>query len=728
MHGTAEKLISLRCLWGGMSRDDPPGNDGAYRGRTGNHLVHEKSPYLLQHAQNPVEWYPWGEEAFSRARQEDRPVFLSIGYATCHWCHVMAHESFEDHEVAELLNEGFICIKVDREERPDIDNVYMGVSQLMTGQGGWPLTIVMTPDKRPFFAATYIPKESRFSMTGLMTLLPRITGAWQQQREDLLQAADKIVDSLQPPAETIPPGKSETEILDDAYEDLLLQFDPEYGGFGTAPKFPTPHTLLFLMRYGKRTGKKRALAMVEKTLDAMQRGGICDQLGGGFHRYSTDAKWRVPHFEKMLYDQALLLMAYTEAFQITRNETYRKTAEEIIRYVQRDLTTSDGAFLSAEDADSPGGEGAFYAWTTGEMKDILGEGDAALATLVYSITESGNFQNPELGPGNNLLYRSRSLPEIARALSIPDQEMKARMETIRTKLFAVRQQRARPSCDDKVLADWNGLFIAALAQASRVFDNPQYLAAAERAIGFIFAHMRDTKGGLFHRFRDGEAAIDGFADDYAFTIHALVELYETGFNEKYLAAAVSLNEYLVRHFRDETDGGFFTVADTSEPLIVKKKEAYDGALPSGNSVSFLNLLHLGGLTGSPEYSEKASALHRFFQRAVSMSPASHAWFLCGLLYATGPSQEIVIAGDPESPDTMMHLSVIRTFYLPSVLVLLKPTGERGSLVRKLAPFTADYTMKDGKATVYFCTGHACSAPVTDPQKLREMLESVHQEK
>jgi uncharacterized protein YyaL (SSP411 family) len=604
----------------------------------------------------------------------------------------------------------------------------MGVSQLMTGQGGWPLTIVMTPDKKPFFAATYIPKESRFSMTGLLTLLPRITGAWQQQREDLLQAADKILGALKSSAETIPSVKSETEILDDAYDDLLLQFDPEYGGFGTAPKFPTPHTLLFLMRYGDRTGKKRALAMVEKTLDAMQRGGICDQLGGGFHRYSTDAKWRVPHFEKMLYDQALLLMAYTEAFQITRNETYRKTAEEIIEYVQRDLTTPGGAFLSAEDADSPGGEGAFYAWTTGEMKDVLGEEDAALAALVYSTTESGNFQNPELGPGNNLLYRSRSLTEIARALSIPDQEIKARMETIRTKFFTARQNRARPSCDDKVLADWNGLFIAALAQASSVFDNPRYLEAAERAMQFIFSHMLDTKGGLFHRFRDGEAAIDGFADDYAFTIHALVELYETGFKKKYLSAALSLNEYLVRHFRDEKDGGFFTVADTSEQLILKKKETYDGAIPSCNSVAFLNLLRLGGLTGSTEHTERAASLQRFFQHAVSRSPASHAWFLCGVLYATGPSQEIVIVGEPESPDTMMHLSVIREFYLTSLLVLLKMPGERGSLIGQLAPFTADYTMKDGKATVYFCTGHACSAPVTDSQELRKMLEKSAQER
>ena len=710
-----------------MSREDPPGNGEADRGKAGNHLVHEKSPYLLQHAQNPVDWYPWGEEAFSRARQEDKPVFLSIGYATCHWCHVMAHESFEDPEVSELLNEGFVCIKVDREERPDIDSVYMGVSQLMTGQGGWPLTIVMTPDKKPFFAATYIPKESRFSMTGLLTLLPRITGAWREQREGLLQAADKIVDSLQQPEPTIS-SQAGKGMLDEAYDDLLLQFDPEYGGFGTAPKFPTPHTLLFLMRFGNRTGKKRALAMVEKTLDAMQRGGICDQLGGGFHRYSTDAKWHVPHFEKMLYDQALLLMAYTEAFQITRNETFRKTAEDIIEYVQRDLTTSEGAFLSAEDADSPGGEGAFYAWTTMEMKEILGEEDANLAALMYSATKSGNFQNPDLGPGNNLLYRSRSLQDIAKALSIPERDIKARMESIRTKLFTARQQRARPSCDDKVLADWNGLFIAALAQASRVFDNPHYMVAAERAMQFIFSRMMDTKGGLVHRFRNDEASIGGFADDYAFTIHALVELYEAGFDEKYLSAALSLHEHLVSHFWDEKNGGFFTVADTSEPLILKKKETYDGALPSSNSVSFLNMLQLGGLTGNSDYTEKAAALHRFFQHSVSRSPASHAWFLCGLLYATGPSQEVVIVGEPESPDTQMHLSVIRAFYLPSVLVLLKPAGERGSQVRQIAPFTADYTMNDGKATVYFCTGHTCSTPVTDPHELREMLETIPLEK
>jgi uncharacterized protein len=723
-YGTSEKLISLRFPWECMSHEDPRRRDIPDERKKGNHLVHEKSPYLLQHAQNPVDWYPWGEEAFSRAVREDRPVFLSVGYATCHWCHVMAHESFEDPEVAELLNKGFVCIKVDREERPDIDSVYMGVCQLMTGQGGWPLTIVMTPDKKPFFAATYIPKESRFSMTGLLTLLPRITSAWHIQRQDLLRSTDKILDALQPAAGAISSDEPGSGTLDEAYEDLLLQFDPEYGGFGNAPKFPTPHTLLFLMRYGNRTGKKRALAMVEKTLDEMQNGGICDQLGGGFHRYSTDAKWRVPHFEMMLYDQALLLMAYTEAFQITRNERYRKTAEGIIGYVLRDLTSPDGAFHSAEDADSLGGEGAFYVWTTGEIKEVLGDEDAAFATLAYGVTESGNFQSPELGPGKNLLYRTQSGSEIAGTLSIPDQDFKARLESIRARLFSMRQQRARPSCDDKVLTDWNGLFIAALAQASRVFESPQYLAAAERAMQFIFSHMLNAEGRLSHRFRDGEAGIDGFADDYTFIIHALIELYETGFDEKYLSAACSLNEYLVLHFQDETDGGFFTVADSSEPLILKKKETYDGALPSCNSVSFSNLLRLGRLTGNPGYTEKAAALSRFFQRAVTGSPSAHSWFLCGLFYATGPSQEVVIVGEPESQDTMTLVSATRAYYLPSVMVLLRPAGERGSIISQLAPFTTDYAMKDGKATAYLCTSHSCSSPVTDSQEIRKLLENA----
>ena len=705
-----------------MSRDDPPGTHETDPGKTGNRLVHEKSPYLIQHAQNPVDWYPWGEEAFSRAKKEDKPVFLSIGYATCHWCHVMAHESFEDQEVAELLNEEFVCIKVDREERPDIDSVYMGVCQMMTGQGGWPLTIVMTPDKKPFFAATYLPKESRFSLTGLLALLPRITRAWREQREELLLSADKILDALQPSADGTSSGQTGSEVLDEAYEELLLQFDPEYGGFGNAPKFPTPHSLLFLMRYWQRTGKKRALTMVEKTLDEMQKGGICDQLGGGFHRYSTDKKWRVPHFEKMLYDQALLLMAYTEAFQITRNETYQKTAEGIIMYVMRDLTSPYGAFLSAEDADSPEGEGAFYSWTTVEIKDVLGDKDAALAILVYNITEQGNFQNPELGPGKNLLYSTQSLAEVAGALAIPLQDLEARLESIQTRLFAVRQQRVRPSCDDKVLADWNGLFIGALAQASRVFDIPAYLAAAERAMQFILSSMQAAEGGLCHRFRDGETGINGFADDYAFIIHALIELYEAGFDEKYLSAACSLHGYLVRHFRDETAGGFFTIADSSEPLILRKKEIYDGALPSCNSVSFLNLLRLGGLTGDPGYAENAASLDHFFQRAVSRSPSAHSWFLCGILYATGPSQEVVIAGEPEASDTIQLVSSIRAFYLPSLLVLLRPAGERGSLINQLAPFIADYPMQDKRATAYFCTGHSCSRPVTDVGELRKMLD------
>jgi len=706
-----------------MSREETPENRRAGRGKTGNHLIQEKSPYLLQHAQNPVDWYPWGEEAFSRARQEDKPVFLSIGYATCHWCHVMAHESFEDHEVADQLNASFICIKVDREERPDIDSVYMSVCQLMTGQGGWPLTIVMTPERKPFFAATYIPKESRFSMTGLLTLLPRITRVWGQQREDLLRSADTIIGTLQHPPSDISRTHPEPDLPDEAYEDLLLQFDPEYGGFGSAPKFPTPHTLLFLMRFWKKTGKQRALAMVEKTLDAMRSGGICDQLGGGFHRYSTDEKWRVPHFEKMLYDQALLLMAYTEAFQITRNDVYRNTAEMLIGYVLRDLTTSEGAFFSAEDADSPGGEGAYYAWTMSEIREVLGTGAADLAARYYHVSESGNFQNPELGPGKNLLFITQSFQEIARTFATSEQDISNQIESIRSNLLTARQKRARPPRDDKVLTDWNGLFIAALARASWVFECPFYLAAAEKAIDWILLHMRTSDGGLFHRFGEGEAGIDGFADDYAFTIHALVELYEAGFQERYLSAAIDLNNYFFRHFHDEKEGGFFTTGDMSEPLIIKRKETHDGALPSGNSVSFLNLLRLGSLTGNPEYTEKAAALHRFFLRTLRSSPSASTWFLSGLLYADGPSQEIVIVGAPDSPDTKKHLAAIQDLYLPSLVVLLKPAGDEGSRISLHAPFTKDYRMKDGVATVYLCMSHACSPPVTDPRELYKMLDT-----
>ena len=708
-----------------MREEDPladPCGDGSSRMQ--NRLIHEKSPYLLQHAKNPVDWYPWGDEAFSRAVSEDKPIFLSIGYATCHWCHVMAHESFEDAEVAAVLNRDFIAIKVDREERPDIDSVYMTVCQQMAGQGGWPLTIVMTPDKKPFFAATYIPKETRFSMMGLLTLLPRITLMWKERRSDLISSGDRVIAqiaSLSISSSEIQPGEN---LLDEGYNSLLIQSDPVNGGFGNAPKFPTPHTLLFLLRYGSRKNNSRAFAMVEKTLKAIRTGGIYDHLGGGIHRYSTDAQWRVPHFEKMLYDQALLVMACTEAYQVTGNPEYKKTVEEIIGYVMRALHSPEGAFFSAEDADTPEGEGAFYVWTLKEFEHILGKEDAAHAAMVFGLSPQGNYQDSERGSGYNILLRKLPLENIAVSLQIPEPELEMRIESICSRLLAAREQRVRPSLDDKVLSDWNGLFIAALAQAGRVFDNQTYVNGAKTAMQFILTRMRIDDGGLLHRYRDGDAAITGFADDYAFIINALIELYETIFDEHYLATALKLNEYFVEHFNDTQNGGFFTVSDTAEALIIRKKEIYDGAIPSCNSVAFMNLIRLSRLTGDASLEENASALSRCFAGTVNQSPSAYTWFLCGLDQLVQP-HEIVIVGDAGAEDTKELILALRSKYLPSVMVMQFAPGAQAEALTDLAPFTRNLSMIDGKATAYVCSGHACSLPVTDPEAILAQIDLMN---
>ena len=708
-----------------MPQERPPGpvrDTPDTRAKRPNRLGHEKSPYLLQHADNPVDWYPWGDEAFNRAKEEDKPIFLSIGYSTCHWCHVMAHESFEDPGIAALLNEHFICIKVDREERPDIDSIYMTACQQMTGQGGWPLTIVMTPERKPFFAATYIPGKSRFGMTGLDSLLPRFVTLWRERRDDVYASADGVASMVQHPSHTpreaTVPGM---DLLRQGYDELAGTFDPVSGGFGRAPKFPSPHTLMFLLRYWKRTGNERALEMVEKTLDEIRKGGIFDQVGFGVHRYSTDAQWRVPHFEKMLYDQALLVMAYTEAYQATKCPDYKKTAGEIITYVLRDMVSPDGAFYSAEDADSPGGEGAYYTWTIPEIQDVLGTEDAAIAKKLYNLSPDGNYSHTEGEFGKNILYRTRTPEDLAHNLRLTPQVVETRAEVIRARLFDARGARLRPARDDKVLTDWNALFCHALAQAALAFNEPLYAGAAVRAMEFVLARMRTSDGGLVHRFRDGEAGIPAFADDYAFTIRALIALYEATFKTRFLSLAGELNTFFMAHFRDEQHGGFFTVGDQAETLLVRKKEYYDGAVPSGNSVAFENLVLLSRLTGDSCLEEQAATLARIITGEVSRSPASSAWFLAALGHALGPAHELVVAGDIRAPDTRAMLDAIRSAYLPSVTVLLRQPGEPGDDLPAIAPFTKDFTMHDGKATVYVCSGHTCTVPVTDPEKVLELV-------
>jgi uncharacterized protein YyaL (SSP411 family) len=515
-----------------------------------NHLAGEKSPYLRQHARNPVDWYPWGDEAFRRAAEEERPVFLSIGYATCHWCHVMAKESFMDPAIAAILNAGFIAVKVDREERPDIDSIYMTACQQMTGQGGWPLTIIMTPDKRPFFAGTYLPRTTRSGMTGLTELLGMVSSLWKEDRDSLVAAAGRTAARIAEISAPPDGGTAGRSLVDDGYAELAASYDPVNGGFGRAPKFPIPAKLLFLLQYWKRTGSEPALRMAEETLDALRCGGIHDHLGGGFHRYSTDAEWRIPHFEKMLYDQALLLMAFTDAWLATKKAVYRKTAEEIIAYGTRNLLAPEGAFISAEDADSPGGEGVFYLWTRKELDAVLGTADGDFAAGLFHVRSTGNF--PTAGAGKNILYLDRE--------PLADQD---RTAAVRNRLLQEREKRPPPQRDGKILTDGNGLMVAALARASRAFENPACYRMAEAAMRFILSRMKTSGGGLLHRFCDGEAAITAFAGDYAFVIRALIELYETSFDPAWLEEALALTTYTGRHFSDTRRSGYFL---TSGPV------------------------------------------------------------------------------------------------------------------------------------------------------------------
>ncbi len=561
-----------------------------------NRLIKEKSPYLLQHAYNPVDWHGWNEEAFERARAENKPIFLSIGYSTCHWCHVMEKESFEDAEVAELMNEAFVSIKVDREERPDIDHVYMTVCQMMTGSGGWPLTIIMTPDKKPFFAATYIPKESRYGRAGMMELIPRIRDVWADRHKDVLDSAENMTTALQSIEKESSGELLDAGVLDKAYEELSQRFDKTYGGFSGAPKFPTPHNFFFMLRHWRRTDQPDALKMVEKTLQEIRWGGIFDQIGFGFHRYSTDREWLVPHFEKMLYDQAMLALAYLETYQATGNTFYSETAKEIFTYVLRDLRSPEGGFYSAEDADSEGVEGKFYVWTEQELREILPADEADLMVRAFHVEKTGNFREEASGKslGANILYMGKPLSDIASDLKLPAERLKKKIDSARSKLFEVRERRVHPHKDDKILTDWNGLMIAALARGAQVLGDKTYSDAAEQALEFILKKMRQPDGRIRHRFRDGEAGIGAILDDYAFLVWGLMETYEATFDARCLETALELNTDMIRHFWDQKGGGLYFTADDAENLIVRKKEVYDGALPSGNAVAMLNLLRRAG--------------------------------------------------------------------------------------------------------------------------------------
>ena len=690
-----------------------------------NKLINEKSPYLLQHAHNPVDWYPWGEEAFEKAKLENKPIFLSIGYSTCHWCHVMEHESFEDEEVAKLMNEVFISIKVDREERPDIDNIYMSVCQMLTGSGGWPLTIIMTPDQKPFFAGTYFPKHSRGNRFGMMELVPKIKDVWENKRDEINKSAEDISSKIKQVINIDSDDTISPKVIENAFNTFSNSFDPEFGGFGERPKFPSPHNLSFLLRYNSANKNDQALNMVVKTLTEMRKGGIFDHVGFGFHRYSTDKKWFLPHFEKMLYDQAMLTMAYTEAYQITKNVLFKNSADEVLTYVLRDLTSPAGGFYSAEDADSEGEEGKFYLWSKSEIISLLGKEDGELISNIFNLENQGNYYEEASGhrTGTNHFYLEKELNELAKDLNLDENELSNKINDARVILFNAREKRIHPYKDDKILTDWNGLMIAALAKASRALDNKEYLLTAVNSIDFIYNNLVDINGQLLHRFRDGEAAINAQIDDYSFLIWGLLEVYQTNFDVTYLTKATDLTDHLINNFWDnENNSGFYFTSENDSKLISRPKEFYDGAIPSGNSVMYSNLIKLNKLTANQKYIDYAENLSLAFKIFVDRTPTGFSQFLSGLQFSFDQSYEIIIVGEKNSPKTIEMLDTINSQFIPNKVVMLINEGNRAE-ISKLAPFTENYTSVDGKTTAYVCKNFVCNLPTSKKEKVIELLKN-----
>jgi len=668
-----------------------------------NHLANELSPYLLQHANNPVDWYPWGEEAFNRAKELDRPIFLSIGYSTCHWCHVMEHESFEDDSVAKLLNDNFVSIKVDREELPEIDHLYMSVCQAMTGRGGWPLNIVMTPQKEPFFAGTYFPKDRRSGRSGMLQILPMITEAWTSKREEIMTSVNQVKNYLDK-INSKPAGDNlSKELITSAYDQFQNGFDKEYGGFFRAPKFPSPHNLIFLLRYNYSYNNQVALDMVIKTLKQMRLGGIYDQIGFGFHRYSTDKHWLVPHFEKMLYDQAMIAMVYMEAFHITGDKVFENTTKEIFNYVLRDLTAPNGGFYSAEDADSEGEEGKFYTWTKKEIEEVLGNSLSQDFNTTFSIESTGNFNDESSGEKNG-----GNIPH----LNNFDFYKQPLIESARKELFDKRELRVHPLKDDKILTDWNGLMIAALARASIIFQEPSYLEAAKKSCNFVLNNI-SKNGKLLKRFRNNKAAINSHLDDYAFISWALLEIYEATFESEYLSKCLDLMNIMVDDFWDEKNGGFFLGSDQSEKLIVRTKTAYDGAIPSGNSVAVMNMLKLSRITGDVKWAELAEKTIRAFSEDIYRAPTGYTLMLSAFLFDTNKSKEIVIVGNGKDDKTREFINAFRSKYSPHKVLLFKDTSLNNNQLDQLANWTSTQYSIDDKPTAYICKNFACNQPTND---------------
>jgi hypothetical protein len=699
-----------------------------------NRLIGETSPYLQQHATNPVDWYPWGPEALGRAQAEDKPILLSVGYAACHWCHVMAHESFEDPDVAALMNELFVNIKVDREERPDIDAIYMEAVQAMTQHGGWPMTVFLTPQGKPFYGGTYFPPSPRYGMPSFKQLLAAIADAWRNRRRELESAGERMVDVLNRtgaigPAET---GLS-PDLLNRAWHGMLASHDRIEGGFGGAPKFPQAMNLDFLLRSHLRTGDQATLRAVMLTLHKMAAGGIYDQLGGGFHRYSTDDRWLVPHFEKMVYDNAQLARVYLHAWQVTGDVALHRIVEETLDYVLREMTAPEGGFYSTQDADSEGSEGKFFLWTPGEVTALLGPEDASLFSAYYDITARGNFH--EGGPGANILHVPEERAAVARRLGVTPERLAQAIQRGREILFAARSRRVHPGRDEKILAEWNGLMIHAFAEAGAALDRPDYLAAAGRAADFVLGRMSEPLAGgageaaaraagetvrLFRSCKDGRSRLNAYLEDYAAVALGLVALYEADFEMRWLQAAAGLAQVMLDRFRDPERGGFFQTSADHERLIARRKDFVDSAVPSGNSLAAELLLRLGRLLDRPDYVDHAMAAMRPMADAMGQQPLAFGRMLAALDLALNPGQEIAIIGDPDAAGTRALLAEVRRRHLPnSVLALRRPDDAAAAA---FVPLLAGRGQIDGRATAYVCRNFVCDLPVTEPAALKKQLD------
>ena len=695
-----------------------------------NRLADATSPYLLQHAHNPVDWYPWCEEALQRAKDEDKPIFLSIGYSACHWCHVMAHESFEDEVIAAILNANFVNIKVDREERPDIDELYMTAVQLMTDSGGWPLSVFLTPALEPFHGGTYFPPADRWGRPGFKTVLTSLIQAWDQRRDDVARTAEQITANVREATANAAgtPAAVEPHVFQRAVKELRGTFDADHGGWGGAPKFPSSAGIAFLLRQYQHTGARDLLDMASYTLRKMFYGGMYDHLGGGFHRYSVDARWLVPHFEKMLYDNAQLSQVYLEAHQVTGDQLFRRVAQETLDYVLRDMRAPAGAFYSSEDADSEGGEGRFYIWTQEEVLSLLGETDGGLFCQYYDVRDEGNFDSQEPShAGRNVLHIPVPPARIAKEAGMDLAELERKMTDLRDVLFNARGKRIRPGRDDKILTSWNALMIGSLARAYQVLDEERYLIAAERAAAFILEKMvRD--GVLLRSHRAGESQLPAYLDDYAFMTAALLDLYEAAFNVTWITAADQLAQSMIRDFWDDAGGGFFFISDRHKHLIARTKPSYDGAEPSGNAMAALALLRLATLTGNHECFDKAETVLSTFAGAMARAPRASLNMLSAADFYLNPPKEIAIVGSVEADSTAALLQAVRRPFLPNkVVALLDPSAPGTDGIGKRVPLLAGKELVNGMAAVYVCQDSVCQRPVTDAAELPGVLGTAGKE-